>query len=88
MKSVEVDLFHEVSNLAVIRMPGRRFPGILIQGDSLFAIYALVSKLRHLLSESEELELASEIESAVLERLKVYEEALKAHGMDLPYEKM
>ena len=88
MKKVDVDIFHETSNLAVIRMPGRQFPGILIQGDSLFAIYTLVSKLRNLLSESELFELATEIEAPLIERLKIYEDALEAHGMSLPYEKI
>jgi hypothetical protein len=30
-------LFHE-SNFAVVRMPGRAYPGILIQGDSLMGL--------------------------------------------------
>lgn len=33
-REIKVELFGEASNIAVIRMPQRRYPGILIQGDS------------------------------------------------------
>jgi hypothetical protein len=40
MERIEVELFSHPGNNAIVRMPGRRFPGVLIQGDSL-------SNLRH-----------------------------------------
>lgn len=35
MKRIEADILTDGGNDAVVRMPGRRFPGVLIQGDSL-----------------------------------------------------
>jgi hypothetical protein len=38
MKTELVEIYSDASNLAVIRHPNRRFPGVLIQGDSLFIL--------------------------------------------------
>jgi hypothetical protein len=35
MERIEAELFTDGGNDAVVRMPGRRFPGVLMQGDSL-----------------------------------------------------
>jgi len=35
MERKEVEVLSEASNYAVIRMPGRHFPGYVVQGDSL-----------------------------------------------------
>ena len=32
---IEVDLLTSPGNYAIVRMPGRRFPGVVMQGDSL-----------------------------------------------------
>jgi hypothetical protein len=34
-RAQEPEVLSDVSNNAVVRMPGRRFPGLVIQGDSL-----------------------------------------------------
>lgn len=33
-QKIEVELFGQDTNIAVIRLPAREYPGILIQGDS------------------------------------------------------
>ncbi|SDO92690.1 hypothetical protein SAMN04487981_114227 [Streptomyces sp. cf386] len=35
MERIEAELFTDGGHDAVVRLPGRRFPGILVQGDSL-----------------------------------------------------
>ncbi|WP_405919481.1 DUF6959 family protein [Streptomyces longwoodensis] len=35
MERVEAELFTDGGNDAVVRLPGRKFPGVLMQGDSL-----------------------------------------------------
>ncbi|MFD3621492.1 DUF6959 family protein [Streptomyces sp. NPDC058676] len=35
MERIEAELFTDGGNDAVVRMPGRRFPRVLVQGDSL-----------------------------------------------------
>ncbi|WP_373294465.1 DUF6959 family protein [Streptomyces albiflavescens] len=37
MERVEAELFTDGGNDAVVRLPGRNFPGVLIQGDTLSA---------------------------------------------------
>ena len=45
MERIEAELFTDASNNAVIKVPGRRFPGVLIQGDSLSALRADVAQI-------------------------------------------
>lgn len=33
-----VEIYSDLSNGAIMRHPGRRFPGVLIQGDSLYLL--------------------------------------------------
>ena len=42
-ENVFVEVFHQSSNFVVLRVPGRRFPGVLIQGDSLGGIVGELS---------------------------------------------
>ena len=69
-------------NLAVIQMPGRRFPGLLVQGDTLTSI-------RHVLDSVEDPStLPSEIQelrSRLDELLSFYELVLLERGTRLPY---
>nr|WP_251829139.1 hypothetical protein [Streptomyces sp. ATCC 21386] len=45
MERVEAELFTDPGNDAVVRLPPRRFPGVLIQGDSLSIIRADVAEI-------------------------------------------
>lgn len=38
MYVAEVEIFSDQSNAAVMRHPGRRFPGVLVQGDTLYRL--------------------------------------------------
>ena len=46
MEHVEVELFTDGGNNAVVRMPGRRSPGVVVQGDSLSVIRGAVADIR------------------------------------------
>jgi len=37
-RTVAIEVFHEESNFVVLQTPGRRYPGVVIQGDSLGGI--------------------------------------------------
>jgi hypothetical protein len=43
MEQVEVEMCTQVGNWAVLRLPGRKFPGVIMQGDSM---EVLLSALR------------------------------------------
>jgi hypothetical protein len=90
MESKSLDVFSETSNYGIVRMPGRRFPGCVIQGDSLAN---LLSAAAVILRESRSFEnrplaeAARELYDALSDRLDHYEAVLEEHGMELPYER-
>jgi hypothetical protein len=38
MRIDDVEIFSDQTNVAVMRYPGRAFPGVLVQGDALYAL--------------------------------------------------
>ena len=89
MEKIEVEAFCLVTNAAVIRVPGRRFPGIVIQGDSMSIMWALVQEIARLSCECDNEELTDTIDELmglVTGYLSVYERTLEDHNHPLPYE--
>jgi hypothetical protein len=88
MEQKQIEVYSEMSNYAIVRMPGRNYPGCVIQGDSL-NILLKTAKRAHELAVSTGIEdLIGETEDLVENlsgRLDYYEVILKAHGMDVPY---
>ena len=81
----DAKLLSEPTNGAVVHLPGRAFPGVVIQGDTLDT---LIAELREVSSEGSVAErdrlLADVIDR--LEGLQVrYESVLEREGMALPY---
>ncbi|MET7630678.1 MULTISPECIES: DUF6959 family protein [unclassified Streptomyces] len=88
MECVEAELFTDGGNDAVVRLPGRGFPGVLMQGDSL---RILRSDLAEVVEACERGDLGEARDSAgrllagldaVLTR---YADALQAHENPRPY---
>jgi hypothetical protein len=88
MEQKQIEVYSEMSNYAIVRMPGRNYPGCVIQGDSL-NILLNTAKRAHKLAASTGIEdLIDETEELVAnlsDRLDYYEAILKTHGIDLPY---
>ena len=88
MKIEQIEIYSDASNLAVMRHPGRKFPGSLIQGDSLSVLVKEARELHEALKLSGDNDLVAlaEMHREKLEdRLAVYEKALLEHGISLPY---
>jgi hypothetical protein len=94
MEQVTMELFSNESNMAIVRTPGRRFPGMVVQGDSLHilccsakeVVLALRAAKAAGASELDEaLEEAEELHEALQDRVDSYERCLRAHGMEVPY---
>lgn len=90
MKTVEIELYSEASNNAIVRVPGRSFPGAVIQGDSLSILHehakTLSLRLQQLGIQDEELLYAAqELQEQLLDRLLHYQKTLAAHDISLPY---
>ena len=85
---MEMEVFSETTNFPVVRYPGRNFPGSLIQGDSLSIIYQLATSIRGRAKRTGDTDLiddAEELHELLKTRLRIYEETLVAHGIELPY---
>ena len=88
MRQVEVEIYSDASILAVIRHPGRQFPGSLIQGDSLHILCSRIDEAMRAL-DANDLEEARgcmmEVSDSLHGRLAHYKEILSEHGIGLPF---
>ena len=88
MKKIEVALLSDAVNNPVILLPNRKFPGVLIQGDSLRILYDLVEEMAEALDKNEEDELydiVQRLKDILNSRVQIYEETLREQNMELPY---
>jgi hypothetical protein len=81
-------LLTESSNYAVVQLPGRQYPGVVFQGDSIHALLAQVKNALNAARKYADDELNAELEDAV-ELLAGVESKLKAvcerEGIAPPY---
>lgn len=88
MEIKEIEVFSEMSNYAIVRMPGRHFPGCVIQGDSLSVLLNNAEEVCSLAMRTGNEDLISEADAlreSIEDRLDYYESVLREHGLDLPY---
>ncbi len=88
MEQVQAELFTDGGNDAVVRLSGRRFPGVLIQGDTLSILMADVAELIELCAagDMEEAKYAAGLLHAELgSKLQRYTDALEVHGIPRPF---
>jgi hypothetical protein len=88
MTKIEVESFSAATNAAVIRLPGRQFPGLLMQGDSLKILVDSVDDLLRLAGRLKIPELANtvtELGQILNDYKRVYEQALRQNNCPLPY---
>jgi hypothetical protein len=88
MQKCEVEVFSGAVNSVVLRVPGRKFPGLLIQGDTFSTFYAMAKKICDLAKFEgavELMDLSQQLEDDLGSRLRDYEQVLVTHGIDLPY---
>lgn len=88
METQPVEIYSESSNSAIVRVPGRKFPGSVIQGDSLVILCDLASsicKRARAVGDDELLAEAEELRAMLFDRLSDYEAVLAAHGLPVPY---
>jgi hypothetical protein len=77
-KTITVMCFSEKTNAAVIAMPGRKFPGLVIQGDTLRSLCDIV--------EGGDREGALDhLKERLTALRKEYERVLRSAGLPLPY---
>jgi hypothetical protein len=86
----EVEVFSSDTNHWVIRTPGRAFPAVVVQGDSLSILARRAEEILHGLRaissiDSEVVDHAEMLCDLLQERLDHYEAVLHKHGIELPY---
>lgn len=88
MRKQEIEVFSDAVNGPVMRHPSRRFPGSLIQGDTLFTLCGLAESIQRRLAQHPDQELVGEVaelHQLLRDRLLSYQETLEAAGVELPY---
>ena len=86
MRTETVEIYSDATNAAVMRHPGRRFPGVLIQGDTLASLVGQVDRIRREEGGAEEAaEALAEVHEHLKELLQHYKNVLVSHSLELPF---
>jgi hypothetical protein len=90
MQIKPLEVYAEDSNYAVIKPPGRNFPGCVIQGDSLRILCRNATRVARCVRDRhpEDEGLLGDVQDLVGElvgRLLHYQDVLARHGIELPY---
>ena len=90
MKQVELEILSETTNCPVVRMPQRRFPGVVIQGDSLKLLFDLADEVCGIsagMSNEDLAAAAAALKEKLAAYVAVYEQTMQTSGLELPYPK-
>ena len=86
MRIEEVEIYSDATNAAIIRHPDRRFPGVLIQGDTLHSIARQVDEIcRGASPDSMAFEEADDLRARLWGLVNHYKATLEAHALELPF---
>lgn len=88
MRTSTIEVFSEATNAAVVHMPGRRFPGVVLQGDTLDTMAQSASRLRNFLQVGVDANAADEAALLVEELAELvvhYKRVLREHNLELPF---
>lgn len=86
MHSEDVEIFSDRTNAAVMRHPGRRFPGILVQGDSLYALCCQADVACEKVGRGKPgYEDLNDLRNTLWSYLSHYKSTLHEHGIGLPF---
>lgn len=88
MRTDVVEIYSDATNAAIMRHPGRRFPGVLVQGDTLstycYRLDDICRDARGRLGEDTEFEL-NDLRNALWSLLTHYKVVLGEHEIPLPF---
>ena len=90
MEIEPLEVFARDSNYAVIKPPGRHYPGCVIQGDSLAILCRMAKNIAEFartieINDEDVLENIQELNNSLVGRLLHYQEVLSRHGIDFPH---
>jgi len=90
MKKIEIDVLSETINCPVVQMPGRKYPGLVLQGDSLRILLNSTQEICEMCASEgnyELLDAATSLKDKLTGYVAAYEQTLKEAGRELPYVK-
>lgn len=86
MRTEQVEIYSDATNAAVMRHPGRNFPGMLVQGDTLTRLSKMAAAaLAGAKPESEQWHDLKELADELQWRVDVYVQVLREHNIQLPF---
>ncbi len=83
MRTETVEIYSDKTNRAVMRHPGRNFPGVLIQGDTLFNLCIMADEACAKAGSNEDME---RLRDALWDLLLHYKIVLGEHDIRLPFD--
>lgn len=86
MKVEQAEIYSDATNMAVMKHPGRAFPGVLIQGDSLFILWQQAERVcQGIARGTVAIEDATYLRDLRGEYLTHYKMTMTKHEMKLPF---
>lgn len=86
MRVAPVEIFADTTNAAVMRHPERRFPGVLIQGDTLHSLCCQADDACSAIDRSSDAyKPANELRNLLWSYLIHYKATLDAHSLPVPF---
>lgn len=86
MRSEPVEIYSDAINAAVLRHPDRHFPGVLVQGDTLYSLCRQAdAACRRSDRASPEFADANALRNALQSLLSHYKNVLAEHAIALPF---
>lgn len=88
MRQELVEIYSDATNNAIMRHPARRFPGLLIQGDTLYSICRSLDEVCNRAGgklDDDAFSDLNHLRSDCWERLEYYTAILEQHGIKRPF---
>jgi len=86
MRIEPIEIYSDATNAAVMRHPGRKFPGMLIQGDSLHNLSRMATTaLAGAEPDSDHWHDLKELADDLQSRVDFYSQVVREHGLTLPF---
>jgi hypothetical protein len=88
MYTASTDIYSDQTNAAIMRHPGRKFPGVLVQGDTLYSLCVSADSACQAFrsqAHTEEYRQLNELRNHLRSLLSHYKLVLTEHQLPLPF---
>jgi hypothetical protein len=86
MRVEPIEIYSDETNAVIMRHPGRKFPGFLFQGDTLYSLCAKADVACAVIGRGAEgFDQANELRNSLWSALNHYKATLVAHNIRMPF---